>query len=514
MRTPVKLTIVLLLLASAACDRDDEPPAEYQGTLWEPYMEWTIVSHAYSGNPFDIESSVVFTHTGSGTTITTGMFYDGNGTWKFRFTPILAGQWTFESYSSIQRLNGYRGIITVDPNPDPGARGFIVPHGRKFARQGPGEDDTEVFIPNTWMNYRGWGDHDQHGWTSISTTFATEQMTGEFLDDAQAHGMNGIHAIIANQWLTMDVASYEEIDDENPDPETFRALERAIVQAHSRGMFIHIWAWGDEARKWTPIGLTGGVNGVTDRRIQRYIAARLGPLPGWVMGMGFDLFSWMETDKAAAWIDYLQEKSGWPMMLGAREDREFITPPNATYYSNDLRPENDFYRQARELLETGNRPLWLTRRFGWMREDVWDMTTTRRALWQFAMAGGAGAIWGHYPPGSEHSGEGDYDRELLTLYHDFWQQHFAEDMESSYDPDTETYILLGQYHAIFYRENAEILEIDLPASAVLPEVFAKDTQNGNRINIPENGPGRQNWQAPYRSDWVIIAGFRQEAEPD
>jgi hypothetical protein len=201
-----------MLFVITGCGRDDEPEPEYSGTLWGPYMEWSRSSHNYGGNPFDIESTVVFTHEESGRQITTQMFYDGHGIWKFRFTPTATGRWTFESFSRLASLNGYRGIINVEPNPDPQARGFIVPHGRKFARQGPEENDLEAFIPNTWMNYRRWGDHEQHGWTSISATFATEAMTGAFLDDAHSHGMNGIHAIIANQWLTRDVASYEEID--------------------------------------------------------------------------------------------------------------------------------------------------------------------------------------------------------------------------------------------------------------------------------------------------------------
>jgi len=40
-----------------------------------------------------------------------------------------------------------------------------------------------------------------------------------------------------------------------------------------------LWAWGDEQRRMTP--KRWGINGKVDRRLQRYICARLGPLPGW-----------------------------------------------------------------------------------------------------------------------------------------------------------------------------------------------------------------------------------------
>lgn len=196
-------------------------------------------------------------------------------------------------------------------------------------------------------------------------------------------------------------------------------------------------------------------------------------------------------------------------MLGAREDKEFTTPHNATYYSHDLRPENDFYQEARELLETGNRPLWLTRRFAWMREGVWDMTTTRRALWHFAMAGGVGAVWGYYPPGSEHSGEGEYDPEPLAYYRDFWQEHFLPDMEPSNNPGNGTLVLHSPLsHFIFYREDTANVEFDLTGAAGPLNVTARDTGNGGDvIEIGELEPAEHNWQAPYVSDWVITAGY-------
>ena len=61
-----------------------------------------------------------------------------------------------------------------------------------------------------------------------------------------------------------------------PDLRTFDALELLIRKTNAAGGIVHIWAWGDESRRQTPIRL-GGKNGPADRRLQRYIAARLGP---------------------------------------------------------------------------------------------------------------------------------------------------------------------------------------------------------------------------------------------
>ena len=73
-----------------------------------------------------------------------------------------------------------------------------------------------------------------------------------------------------------------------------------VVIAHRNGASLHMWAWGDESRRWTPIGV-GGINGTPDRRLQRYIASRLGPLPGWTMGYGFDLQEWVSESQTQAW---------------------------------------------------------------------------------------------------------------------------------------------------------------------------------------------------------------------
>ena len=53
----------------------------------------------------------------------------------------------------------------------------------------------------------------------------------------------------------------------SPDRRTFEALELLITRTHAAGGMVHIWAWGDEARKWTPN--RWGKNGRVDRRLQR-----------------------------------------------------------------------------------------------------------------------------------------------------------------------------------------------------------------------------------------------------
>jgi hypothetical protein len=57
------------------------------GSLFAPYLEWTLENRGHSGNPFDVDAKVVFTHP-SGETRTTGMFFGGRGVeWQNRDGP-------------------------------------------------------------------------------------------------------------------------------------------------------------------------------------------------------------------------------------------------------------------------------------------------------------------------------------------------------------------------------------------------------------------------------------------
>jgi len=244
-----------------------------QGTQWAPFLEWSLDNSTYSGNPYDLVATATFVHAGTGETRTTEMFYAGGTTWKFRFTGTRTGTWSFTTASSDSDLSGHSGVVTINPNPNPDIKGFISTHGNKFARQSGSPDEKEGFVPNVYMNLIDFGTSNECGWTDISPTFQNSSTRTNYLNEVEEHGSNGVFALIVNQWFKAHADGYDQHNSEDPDPETFEALESTIVDAHQRGMFVHIWVWGDQARKWTPVGV-GGVNGIPDQRIQRYVAAR------------------------------------------------------------------------------------------------------------------------------------------------------------------------------------------------------------------------------------------------
>jgi hypothetical protein len=77
---------------------------------------WGIVEvtlqGAAAGNPYlDVQWSATFTQ--GERRITVPGFWNGDGTYKVRFSPPTAGQWRYETRSATPALNGQTGTFTV-----------------------------------------------------------------------------------------------------------------------------------------------------------------------------------------------------------------------------------------------------------------------------------------------------------------------------------------------------------------------------------------------------------------
>jgi hypothetical protein len=92
-----------------------------------------------------------------------------------------------------------------------------------------------------------------------------EKKTRDYFMDAKANGFEIIFIHVNNNWFKLGVREHQKHKSQNPDPKAFAVLEKIITTVHKLGGRVHIWAWGDESRKWTPIGLPGGINGKADR---------------------------------------------------------------------------------------------------------------------------------------------------------------------------------------------------------------------------------------------------------
>jgi hypothetical protein len=484
---------------------------QQEGTLWTPFLEWEVGIGAidHIDNPFDVIAEVKFQHPDSGEVRSTQMFHDGDDSWRFRFAGTRTGEWTFATASREPALDGLSGRILIHPNPDPDARGFLTTQGNRFAIYSGEDGELQGRLYNVYMRHDAserLSDYDRN-----PERFAAD--VDAALNEVAEHGFDAVLVLMANNWFRYGRLRHDRHDEENPDLAAFQALESLIVEAHARGLSAHIWAWGDEHRLWTQRGVDGGINGVADRRLQRYIAARLGALPGWTMSYGFDLEEWVTVDEVRDWHRFLKAHLGWPRLLMARESP--IGQPGSTFdlgedkldvHAHDERPDGDFYELAVALQDRGYVPVLAERRFLHTRDGVWDMDTTRRALWEFTMAGGMGAIWGVMWGGGPRYPEPGQ----LRVHGEFWRDRFLLDLERA-NALTDGLALRApdDTRFVFYRAHSDAIEIDLsrmdaPRTAVAVDVRAQEYRE---IPLGELAARRQVWNAPHRSDWAIAVGF-------
>ncbi len=83
-----------------------------QWSCFEIELEGPSAGHPSVGNPFvEVELRATFSH--GDTHLTVDGFYDGQGTYRVRFMPTLAGEWTYRTASNVKALDGKTGSLTA-----------------------------------------------------------------------------------------------------------------------------------------------------------------------------------------------------------------------------------------------------------------------------------------------------------------------------------------------------------------------------------------------------------------
>lgn len=464
--------------------------AEMNARVWEP-VEWTFDNDSYAGNPYDIVAKATFKHEQTEEEITTEIYYDGDHAWKLRFTATLPGQWRFVTESGDPELNGHTGEAKIAPNP--GAAGFLTNYGGKWGKLGI----EEAFVPQ-YVMYADIG--------------ALREDPGRIDSDIQEffveHGFNGLHTFVLCRWFNFERTRWSEITDPdpNPDPRTFEVLERLIGKVHAVGGVVHLWAWGDEQRRMTP--MKWGLNGTVDRRLQRYICARLGPLPGWSMGYGFDLQEWAGDEDLQKWRDTMHEHLGWFHFLGGRAP-DLTQICDGLDYSSYQQHRPDYQTYVKAIEQYPAKPTFLEDRFR-VRVDVYpnkdyDFDMTRRGLWHSTMAGGAANIWGNLldPRPDDMSHPYPNKHQILT-WSRFWKERFKREMIRENRLTDGVCLTAPGRLAVFYKEDTDTIEMNLSGMPGPFRAVAVDTKESyEEIDLGALGHSKLTAELPRRSDWAV-----------
>jgi len=466
------------------------------GTLWAPYVEWEIDNPSYSGNPFDLISTVTFTHADSDAKHTTEMFYAGGTKWKFRFAGTKTGDWSFSTSSTDSDLNGHTGSVAISPNTNPDIKGFMTKSGNNWAREVDDLGVIEAFVPQFRMAF-----------TEDPTDWSSAKIDIEIDTHMNKEGFNALFFFVGGRWVDINISG-AKFTNSNPDPKTFDVLESLIVKAHSAGGVIHLWYSGDCSRsQCVQAGFgTNGARSDGEKRLLRYIGARLAPLPGWIMGYGFDIVEDTTTDDLRGWGNYLRSKMGWKHLLGARDQSDSYTYtywPEADWYSKGNYFNGASYNDVVGVYESDvSVPHAFDERWWTSRLDENGL---RRQLWNNMMAGGVSAIWGATGPWES---DPYVNPNWFKTYFTFWKNRTISGLTRDNSLSSGKVLRAEDFsNYVFYAENASSLTYNLTNSTQSLPVVAIDAKGAySEISLGLKDAKAHTWAAPYTSDWVIAVG--------
>ncbi len=539
---PLRFLVLSLCTTTLFACSSTKTLEDQTGIQWETF-EWTIADETYEGNPFDLVASASFTHSESGSSITTPIYFNGENAWKFRFTATETGEWKFTTTSTDTDLDGYSGAVTISENPDPKAHGFIKNFGNKWGWQGAEEAFVPQYLMAANMDY----------FYDFEKNVADENKIDAYIQEFMVeHGFTGFHFTVNARWFDIK-GNWKEgalIDAENPDLRTYQVLETIIQKVHKMGGACHMWMWGADGKddnRSGPGGIIGGHMNEIDQRNIKYLAARLGPLPGWSIGYGFDTENgWANVEQFESWKRMIEETSGWDHFIGARVGRDDKNwrgnapepmpprPPldeqnNApiedkwmawlggdyTGYTS-YRPMYDRYREG--MLHQPQKPSFeedrfrLRNRANWVYKDYNELRT-RRGLWNSTIAGGSANIWGNLLPDEYHGGSQPYQVDTINIKHQiktysvFWENRFRKEMESFKVGETMHLANPEQSLVVIYQEDTGKVPINLPkASGQLKAIAVDALKSYEEIDLGMISTKDFVWEAPYVSDWAIALG--------
>lgn len=567
------LTLIAAFIMQASTFAVD--PGGKTCKTWD-VLEWQVSNPSCPvSNPYDLVAKAIFTHE-SGHKRKIEMFYAGGDKWKFRFCGSRTGKWSFRTVCDgsdgthdDDDLDSHVGRITVLEQTDPKIKGFLTHVGNKFAIMDRDETDLKPYVYQVYMNQQDYEQQYNHSSRVWDDPVNRRHLIGDYWNDTVENGFQIYFVAIFYSWFkkgALDRKMVSSADLAAPDPDVFDALEYAIRYAHKRGGRTHIWAWGDQGRRQVPNILPGGVLGDAHRRLMRYTAARLGPLPGWCMNFGFDTLELPDPESITSqWANYLNDRMGWKHMLCARGWKnsafainsyagfsgsyELTTTRNGPSGYEEIRGDVDSDRSRPHLYEerhTYNRFKYVDPTLGQEPGDgpdqygmgdgyaCWPVKLSRaeqarlnedgsrRLIWRQQMAGGMGGFFGHfsirfnsYGPFSQKCGCGYHPESLkraFRCFRDFWaRDRFKFDMvvDTNRIGKGTGYCLHTKdcRNFVFFVENDNSVEINLGGMPGSQEVIVVDTKNEYReLNKGKMSAGWRTIDFRHISDWAIAVG--------
>lgn len=225
------------------------------------------------GNPY-VDVTLTAVYQGAGQTFTVPGFYDGDGTFRVRFSPPQTGEWTWAVDSNLPALRNSGRLTVIEPSPGNHGPVQVVPGGYHFL-------------------YADGSPYRQIGTTSYSWALQSDEKCELTLDTLSKSPFNKIRMLVfpnvpavATDPFVRTGPGPRDWDPTRIDPAYFRRYETRIQRLLELGIQADVVLYQpyDTARGYSDMTRTD------DERYLRYVAARFGAYRNvwWSMANEYD----------------------------------------------------------------------------------------------------------------------------------------------------------------------------------------------------------------------------------
>ena len=259
-----------------------EPGTTINLTQWE-VCDVRLTATDSGTDPFELNVTADFNGP-DGQALKVPVFYDGGKTWVLRFSAPAPGQWSWETKSTREDLDGKRGTVAVSPNTAPNRHGGLALNAKK-TRHFFYEDGTPCSVLAFEADWLFALDYDNPNGTP---------KTEKLLKSLRANGVNQIVTTVYSYDVKWDkdpllkqypqyefggrddiypfLGSNRKPDFSSLNLDFFQKMDRMVHQMDQHDMVAHlmIYVWNKKV-KW-PAADSPADNRYFDYLIKRYQA--------------------------------------------------------------------------------------------------------------------------------------------------------------------------------------------------------------------------------------------------
>lgn len=220
------------------------------------------ISQAANRSYQTIQVNATFTRHGGGT-YTIPLFYDGNDTFRVRFSPDSPGRWSWRVTSSDAKLNGQSGVFTCVPSEN---RGGVIAKGHA-----PGREMVYQNGAKYWLL----GDTNWRAFATDPAENLTAQTFRHYVDQRAAQGFTFLQTALLPGSGNEGGNPFLDAALTQPNPAYWQTVDQRVQHLNQKGITpLLVLAWGSAQNSLKATAWSDFVDDVARERYVAYVVGR------------------------------------------------------------------------------------------------------------------------------------------------------------------------------------------------------------------------------------------------